>query len=91
MESRYGELVDGTVRGSVVATLTIVTVAQVTTIGGPVGLSVLVSLVVGVLVSKAVSYVSVAEISRFLAERPKAAVVELGSLAGSTLPVLRGL
>ena len=51
-----------------VATLTIVAVAQVTTIGGPVGLSFLVGLVVGILANKAVSHISVADISRVLAE-----------------------
>ena len=38
---KLGDLVDGSVRGSVVATLAIFAVAQVTTIGGPVGLSLL--------------------------------------------------
>ena len=102
-DGKYGDLVDGSVRGAVVATLTIVTVAQVTTLGGPVGLSFLASLVVGILASRAVSRVSVADItikavsrvsvgdvSRVLAERANAAAVEIGSLAGSTLPALPG-
>ena len=145
LDGKYGDLLDGSARGAVVATLTIVTVAQVTTIGGPVGLSFLVSLVVGILASKAVSHVSVTDISRevagsvasgskrvldaaaggskramesaasgsrkaldsttaasrkalkstadisqVLAERAKAAAVEIGSLAGSALPALPG-
>ena len=90
-DGNYGDLVDGSVRGSVVATLTIFAVAQVTTIGGPVGLSFLVGLVVGILASKAVSHVSVADISRVLAERAKAAAVEFESLRGLTLPALSGL
>ena len=87
-DGKFGELVDGSVRGSVVATLTIVAVAQVTTIGGPVGLSFLVGLVVGILANKAVSHVSVADISRVLAERAKAAAVEFESLRRLTLPAL---
>ena len=85
-EGNRGHLVDGSVRGSAVATLTIVAVAQVTTIGGPVGLSFLVGIVVGILANKAVSHVSVVDISRVLAERAKAAAVEFGSLRGLTLP-----
>ena len=79
-DSKYGDLVDGSVRGAVVATLTIFAVAQVATVGGPVALSFLVGLVVGILANKAVSHVSVAEISRFLVERAKAAAVEIESL-----------
>ena len=145
LDGKYGDLLDGSARGAVVATLTIVAVAQVTTIGGPVGLSFLVSLVVGILASKAVSHVSVTDISRevagsvasgskraldaaaggskramesaasgsrialdsttaasrkalkstadisqVLAERAKAAAVEIGSLTGSALPALPG-
>ena len=36
-DSKYGDLVDGSVRGAGVATLTIFAVAQVATVGGPVG------------------------------------------------------
>ena len=88
MDNKYSDLVDGSVRGAVVATLTILAVAQVATVGGPVGLSFLVGLVVGILANKAVPHVSVAEISRFLAERAKAAVGEIGSLEGLALPAL---
>ena len=38
MDSQYGDLVDGSVRGAVVATLTIFAVAQVAMVGGPVSL-----------------------------------------------------
>ena len=86
MDNTYGDLVDGSVRGAVVATLTIFAVAQVAMVGGPVALSFLVGLVVGILANKAVSHVSVAEISRFLAERAKAAAVEIGSLESLALP-----
>ena len=88
MDSQYGDLVDGSVRGAVVTTLTIFVVAQVAAVGGPVALSFLVGLVVGLLANKTVSHVSVAEISRFLAERAKAAAVEVGSLAAQALPAL---
>ena len=87
-DGKWGDFVDGSVRGSVVAALTIFAIAQVTTIGGPVGLSFLVGLVVGILASKAVSHVSVADISRVLAERAKAAAVEFRSLRGLTIPAL---
>ena len=90
MESKHGDLVDGLARGAVVTTLTVFAVAQVTTISGPVGLSFLVGLVVGILANKAVSHVSVAEISRVLAERAKAAAVEFGNLRELTLPALPG-
>ena len=90
MDSQYGDLVDGSVRGAVVTTLTIFVVAQVAAVGGPVALSFLVGLVVGLLANKTVSHVSVAEISRFLAERAKAAAVEVGSLAAQALPALPG-
>ena len=90
-DAKWRDFVDGSVRGSVVAALTIFAVAQVTTIGGPVGLSFLVGLVVGILASKAVSHVRVADISRVLAERAKATAVEIRSLTGSTLPALPGL
>ncbi|MDE0002031.1 MAG: hypothetical protein OXQ29_05015 [Rhodospirillaceae bacterium] len=89
-DGKYSDLVDGSVRGAVVTTVTIFTVAQVTTLGGPVGLSLLVSLVVGILASRAVSRVSVADISGVLAERAKAAAVEIGGLAGSTRTALPG-
>ena len=88
MDKKYSDLVDGSVRGAVVATLTILAVAQLATVGGPVGLSFLVGLVVGILANKAVPHVSVAEISRFLAERAKAAVGEIGSIEGLALPAL---
>ena len=88
MDSQYGDLVDGSVRGAVVTTLTIFVVAQVAAVGGPVALSFLVGLVVGLLANKTMSHVSVAEISRFLAERAKAAAVEVGSLAARALPAL---
>ena len=52
------------------------------------GLSFLVGLVVGILANKAVSHVSVADISRVLAERAKAAAVEFESLRRLTLPAL---
>ena len=52
------------------------------------GRSFLVDLVVGILASKAVSHVSVADISRVLAERAKAAAVEFRSLRGLTIPAL---
>ena len=84
MDSQYGDLVDGSVRGAVVTTLTIFVVAQVAAVGGPVALSFL----VGLLANKTMSHVSVAEISRFLAERAKAAAVEVGSLAARALPAL---
>ena len=87
-DGKYDDLVDGSVRGSVVAMLTIFAVVQVAMIGGPVGLSFLVGLVVGILANKAVSHVSVTEISRFLAGRAKAAAVEFKSLRGLTLPAL---
>ena len=87
-DSKYGDLVDGSVRGAVVATLTIFAVAQVAMVGGLVALSFLVGLVVGILANKAVSHVSVAEISRFLAERAKAAAVEFGNLEALALPAL---
>ena len=87
-DGKWGDFVDGSVRGAVVAALTIFAIAQVTTIGGPVGLSFLVGLVVGILASKAVSHVSVADISRVLAERAKAAAVEFRSLRGLTIPAL---
>ncbi len=90
MDSQYGDLVDGSVRGAVVTTLTIFVVAQVAAVGGPVALSCLVGLVVGLLANKTMSHVSVAEISRFLAERAKAAAVEVGSLAAQALPALPG-
>ena len=64
-------------------------VSTVVTVGAPVGLSFLVSLVVSILANKAVSHVSVAEISRFLAERAKAAAVEIGSLEALALSVRR--
>ena len=63
MDRQYGDLVDGSVRGAVVATLTIFAVAQVAMVGGPVSLSFLVGLVVGILANKAVSHLSVPEIS----------------------------
>ena len=88
MDSKYGDLVDGSVRGAVVATLTIFAVAQIAMVGGPVGLSFLVGLVVGILANKAVSHVSVAEISRFLAERAQAVAVEIWSLEELPLPAL---
>ena len=88
MDRQYGDLVDGSVRGAVVATLTIFAVAQVAMVGGPVSLSFLVGLVVGILANKAVSHLSVPEISRFLAERAKAAAVEVGSLEALALPAL---
>ena len=92
MDSQYGALVEGSVRGAVVATITIFAVAQVAMVGGPVSLSFLVGLVVGlvvgILANKAVSHVSVPEISRFLADRAKAAAVEVGSLAARALPAL---
>ena len=87
-DSKYCDLVDGSVRGAAVATFTIFAVAQVAMVGGPVGLSFLVGLVVGILANKAVSHVSVHEISRFLAERAKAAAVESGSLKGLAIPPL---
>ena len=88
-DRKYGHLVDGSARGAVVATLTIFAVAQVAMVGGPVGLSFLVGLVVGILANKAVSHVSVADISRVLAERAKAAAVEIGSLKGLAPTALR--
>ena len=56
--------------------------------GGPVGLSFLMGLVVGILANTAVSHVSVAEIGGCLAERAKAAAVEIRSLGGFKLPAL---
>ena len=79
---KYDDLIDGSVRGGVVATLTIFTVAQVAMAGGPVGLSFLVGLVVGILANKAVSHLRVAQISRVLAEQAKAAAVEIQRLKG---------
>ena len=87
-DGKYGDIVDGSVRGAVVATLTIFAVAQVAMVGGPVGLSFLVGLVVGILANKAVSHLSIAEIGQCLAERAKAAVGEFRSLGGLTLPAL---
>lgn len=76
LDGEFGDLVDGSVRGTVVATFTIFTVAQVAIAGGPVGLSFLVGLVVGILANTGVSHVSVAEIGGCLAERAKAAAAE---------------
>lgn len=87
-DGKYGDLVDGSVRGAAVAAISIFAVAQVTTIGGPVGLSFLVGLVVGILASKAVSDVSVVDVRRVLVERAKAAAVEFRSLRGLTIPAL---
>lgn len=78
-DGEYDDLVDGSVRGTVVTTLTMVAVAQV---GSPVGLS----LLVGLLANKAVSHVSVAEVGRCLAERAQAAATEIRSLGEVTLP-----
>ena len=72
--AQYRDLVDGSARGAVVSTLTILVITQV---GGPVALSLLVGLVVGLLASKAVSHISVTEISQFLAERAKAATEDI--------------
>lgn len=72
--AQYRDLVDGSARGAMVSTLTILAITQV---GGPVVLSLLVGLVVGLLASKAVSHISVAEIGRFVAERANAAAADI--------------
>ncbi|MDE2823885.1 MAG: hypothetical protein OXK79_10315 [Chloroflexota bacterium] len=71
--AQYHDLVDGSARGAIVSTLTILAILAITQVGGPVAVSLLVGIVVGLLASKALSHISVVEISRFLVEWAKAA------------------
>lgn len=79
----YADLVDGHLKGGIGAGVTLVAASQVLIAGGPVGLASLVGLCAGTLAFKATKNVSVVEITEFMANRAKAASIEMKQLADS--------
>ena len=80
LEGRYGDFIDGQARGAVGSLGALAAASQVAVLGGPVGMSLLVGIVAGVLANKAASKVSVVEVARFAASRAKATAVEIREL-----------
>jgi len=77
----YAELIDGTIKGGITSGATMVAVAQVSALGGPAGLALLVGVSAGLLVAKATNKVSVNQIGDFVASQTKAVVHETRKLS----------
>ena len=82
VSGEYTELLDGTVKGGISSGATMVAVAQVSALGGPAGLALLVGVSTGLLAAKATQKVSVRQIGDFVAGRTKIVVRETRKLYG---------
>ena len=85
LTGEYEELIDGHLKGGIVAGALLAAVAQVSVLGGPAGVALLAGLSAGVLANKATEKVRVARIGRFLAERAAVAARETRRLADGYL------
>ncbi|MDD9999768.1 MAG: hypothetical protein OXQ89_18670 [Rhodospirillaceae bacterium] len=77
----YAEFVDGHLKGGASAGATLVAASHVAAVGGPAGVALLAGLSAGILAHKATEKVSLARISRFIAERATVAATETKKLA----------
>ena len=77
----YAEFVDGHLKGGVSAGATLVAASHVAAVGGPAGVALLAGLSAGILAHRATEKVSVARISRFIAERAAVAATETKRMA----------
>ncbi len=76
----YAELIDGGLKGGIGSGATLAAVSAVGVLGGPAGLGLLVGMTTGILVQKATSKLSVAQIGEFVAEQANWAAVEVQTL-----------
>lgn len=84
-KGEYADFVDGHLRGGIRSGAPLAAGSLVGAAGGPVGLTLLVGLCAGFLAHKATKNVSVIQIAEFMAERAKAATIEIKKLADSRI------
>ena len=80
IEGRTGDAVDGLFRGAVMAATSLAAVSAVAAVAGPAGLALLVGLIAGMLATKAVSHVSVADVGKLVAAQARASAKLFGSI-----------
>jgi len=76
----YTELADGALKGGITSGASMAAIAQVSVLGGPAGLALLVGVSAGLLAAKGTKNVSVNQIGDFVAERTKIVVRETKKL-----------
>lgn len=81
----YASFVDGQLKGGIGAGTTLAAYSYVVAATGPVGVALLTALCAGILTHKATKNVSVVQIAEFMAERAKAASIEMKKLADSRI------